>query len=73
MAIDWSDCISGPELTVYCRCGTMLYSHAKEIDGVWRSRKPCPLCRRTDNIFKVEGPPEIYWNGKEIVRADLAG
>lgn len=65
--IDWSKFIEPVTQTCYCYCGARYRSHAKacmnEGKMMMISQKPCPVCDKHDNMFRIVNDPERWTVG----------
>ncbi len=64
MSVDWLmfDKSGYAEATCHCRCGVTYRSHAQSDPerGCCVSRRECPGCKATDQLFKIESDPETW-------------
>lgn len=69
--IDWSPFDKYPPPTCFCRCGAIFLAHAKFSveEGGLVSRRPCPRCSATKNLFRVS----TDWEAETISPRDVSG
>lgn len=64
IAIGWKHFDKFPENTIFCRCGAVFRSHSKAVmaEGGMNlvSRKPCPSCGSSSNVWKAASDPETH-------------